>query len=270
MDKSSSQRCSCGVLGNFCGWCIVFIAVSWHFISKQMGTKSQTAAVGTSRIAICLFLTERSCLEKSGPILINAEALKRPAMMISYAIPLFPFPNVHKTSFLGLHFFWYHPGSHFSLQSLLSRNTRKIKIKWQVQTRIILDCIGVLSYVPPIPPTMWREKCLSQHRHWDQQYEPILRKGFLIDRNQQCRWHRRPCDKCDFLEPASDLQNNSFKQSQHESNASDMFSWPNYNRLDQRWLSYSSAAKPQAPLWAYGVLWCEKEKQTRLPLAAAK
>lgn len=78
-----------------------------------MGTKSQTAAVGTSRIAICLFLTECSCLEKSGPILINAKALKRPAMMISYAIPLFPFPNVHKTSFLGLLFFWYHPGSHF-------------------------------------------------------------------------------------------------------------------------------------------------------------
>lgn len=64
-----------------------------------MGTKSQTAAVGTSRIATCLFLTERSCLEKSAPILINAKALKRPAMMISYAIPLFPLPNVHKTSF---------------------------------------------------------------------------------------------------------------------------------------------------------------------------
>lgn len=171
-----------------------------------------------------------------------------------------------KHLFLGFHFFWYHPGSHFSLQSLLSRNTRMIK-RWQVQTRIILGCIGVFSCVPPMPPTMWREKCLSQHRLQDQHYKTILWKGFLIDGNHQCRWHRRPCDKCDFLGPTSDLQNNAFKQSLSESNASYLFSWPNYNRLDQRWLSHSSAAKPQAPLWAYNVLWCEEEK---LPLAAAK
>lgn len=113
-----------------------------------------------------------------------------------------------------------------------------------------------------MPPTMWREKCLSQHRLQDQHCKTILWKGFLIDGNHQCRWHRRPCDKCDFLGPTSDLQNNAFKQSLSESNASYLFSWPNYNRLDQRWLSHSSAAKPQAPLWAYNVL-CGVRKRSK-------
>jgi len=58
-----------------------------------------------------------------------------------------------------------HPGFYFSLPSLLSRDTGKMK-RWEAQARIILDCAGVVGYVLAMPPTMQREKRLPQQRCW--------------------------------------------------------------------------------------------------------